>query len=167
MGIADIDSSAKEVLKILRKYHNPPGREMLIDATLFAFLRGRYTHVQRQHRVYVYGSNKPKRIDFRYGGSNPIVLEFAVRPPTGGGELYGSQNVSELHKLCRVKHTAARLRALLLLDLYHKPIRQEALEKTYEVINAGRGRFKRSAVRVIYVHNDLAFNFSWKPYKKL
>jgi hypothetical protein len=165
MGIVDIVDSAKEVLDILDAYHNPPGREMLIDAALFSFLRGRFGNVQRQHRVYVYGSKKPKRIDFRYGGSNPIVVEFAVRPPTGGGELYGSQNVSELRKLCRVSHTEARLRALLLLDLYHEPIRQKALHNTYASINAGRGRFKRSAVRVIYVHRDLEFSFSWKPYK--
>jgi hypothetical protein len=92
-------------------------------------------------------------------------MEFAVRPPKGGGELYGSQNVSELRKLCRVSHTEARLRALLLLDLCHESIKQDALQNTYVSINAGRGRFRRSAVRVIYVHRDFGFNFLWKPYK--
>jgi hypothetical protein len=70
MGIKDIVGSAREVLEILGDYHNPPHREMLIDAALFSFLRGRFGNVQRQYRVYVYGSKKPKRIDFRYGGSN-------------------------------------------------------------------------------------------------
>lgn len=164
MNINDIENSARTVIRLLGEYHNAPQQEMAIDPALYAFLRGRFETVKRQHRVYVYGSDRPKRIDFRYGGNNPVVIEFATRPPNGGVELYGSQNVSELRKLCRVSRTEARLRVLLLLDFSRAPINQEAIEPTYKPINAGPGRFERNSVRVIYVHKDLTYNFCWKPH---
>lgn len=164
VNIADITSVGKEVIGMLADYHNAPHREMLIDPALFAYIKGRFGHIERQHYVYRYGSKKPKRIDFRMGGHNPVVIEFAVRPPIGGGTLLGSQNVSELRKLCRVSATQARLRALLLLDLYHTPYDFDTLRDTYERISSGRGNFMRAAVRVIYVHAKADFNFLWQPY---
>lgn len=165
MNIREITEAARAVIDILDEYHNAPNREMHIDPVLFAYLRSRHSSVQRQHYVYRYGSHKPQRIDFRSGGNNPVVLEFAVRPPTGGGTLSGSQNTSELRKLCRVSDTAARLRALLLVDLFHSPLEKSSLKETYDQINAGRGKFKRNSVRVIYVHADTQFNFLWSPFK--
>src|SRR5262245_9155199 len=100
MNIANIQEAAAEIIKIVGDYTNKPHREMLIDPILFGYLRGAFDNVERQHKVRVYGSRKPKRIDFRQGGTNPVVLELAVRPPGGGGHLLGGQNTSELRKLC-------------------------------------------------------------------
>jgi len=165
MKIADVQEVGVEVIRLLGKYSNPPHKELLVDAILFAYLSGRFSKVNRQHKVYLYGSSRPQRIDFRCGNSNPIVLELAVRPPVGGGQLSGSQNIKELKKLCRVSHTQARLRALLLLDLAEKPLHKDALMSTYEPLHSGPGKFKRSSVRVIYVHRQNRFNFSWSPFK--
>jgi hypothetical protein len=165
MNISDVQQIGKEVIGLLARYHNPPHKELLVDAILFAYLTGRYSKVRRQFPVYLYGSKKPQRIDFRFGGSNPVVLELAVRRPTGGGSLYGSQNESELRKLCRVSHTQARLRVLLLLDLANKSLSKAALRRTYDPLHAGQGKFRRSAVRVIYVHHSETFHFRWSPFK--
>lgn len=165
MKIAELEEVGRTVLDLLAEYHNPPHKELLLDTILFAYLSARFSAVSRQHYVYLYGSSKPKRIDFRFGGSNPVVLELAVRGPKGGGSLAGSQNKTELFKLCRVSHTQAKLRALLLLDLAAEPLKKAAVQKTYEPIHAGRGKFKRSSVRIIYVHRSHKFNFSWSPYK--
>jgi hypothetical protein len=121
--------------------------------------------VARQHYVYLYGSSKPQRIDFRFGGSNPVVLELAIRSHAGGGSLSGSQNTKELNKLCRVSRMQARLRVLLLLDLTNNPVKKAPLKKTYDPLHAGPGNFKRSSVRVVYVHSQNGFNFSWNPFK--
>ena len=165
MRISDIQELGKDVLDLLQEYHKPPDKELLIDPILFAYLSGRFSQVHRQHPVYLYGSARPHRIDFRFGGNNPVLLELAVRPPGGGGGLSGRQNVSELRKLCRVSHTQARLRALLLLDLCRDPLTKESLRGTYDQVNAGRGRFKRCSVRVIYVHSKNTFHFRWNPYR--
>jgi hypothetical protein len=165
MKISDIESVGKKVLGLLDQYHNPPHKELLLDTILFAYLSGRYSNVSRQHRVYLYGATKPHRIDFRLGGSNPVVIELAPRPPSGGGALGGGQNISELRKLCRVRQTEAKLRALLLFDLADRPLKKQALRDTYELLHAGPGRFQRHSVRVIYVHRKEAFSFSWSPFK--
>jgi hypothetical protein len=166
MKIADIQLIGSDVLKLLDDYHNPPNKELLLDAILLAYLSGRFSGVSRQHYVYLYGSTKPQRIDFRFGGNNPVVMEFAVRNPSSVGTLYGSQNRDELRKLCRVSHTQARLRVLLLLDLASTSHLKADLKATYETIHAGPGKFKRSSVRVIYVHRRITFNFVWRPFKK-
>lgn len=165
MNIADVQKVGAEVLKLLSQYHNPPHKELLLDAILLAYLSGRYSNVARQHYVSVYGSSHPRRIDFRFGGTNPVMLELAVRSPAGGGSLYGSQNYSELNKLCRVSHSQARLRVLLLLDLASRPLSKKSLKDTYDPLHAGPGKFKRSSVRVIYVHRDVSFHFLWSPFK--
>lgn len=165
MKIADIQEIGAKVLALLDQYHNPPHKELLLDAILFAYLSGRYSGVVRQHYVYLYGSSKPQRIDFRFGGSNPVVLELAVRRPGGGGGMSGSQNTTELNKLCRVKQSQVRLRALLLLDTAEQPLKKEALKKSYDPLHAGPGKFERHSVRVIYVHRRSTFSFSWSPFK--
>lgn len=165
MKISDIQSAGKKVLGLLDQYYNPPEKELLLDAILFAYLSGRHQNVARQHPVYLYGSANPKRIDFRLGGNNPVVIELATRPPSGGKTLYGSQNISELRKLCRVRQSEARLRALLLLDLAGHPLKKQALRDSYKRLHAGRGKFERHVVRVIYVHRGETFSFPWSPFK--
>jgi hypothetical protein len=58
---------------------------------------------------------------------------------------------------------AAALRVLLLVDLYHIPLSQESLRRSYEKISGGQGNFVRRAVRVVYVHRKRTFDFLWRP----
>jgi hypothetical protein len=163
MNIAELTDAALGVLRLLEDYSRAPQREMLIDPVLSAYLAGRFGEMTRQHWIRLHGRPRPQRIDFRYGGSNPSVIEFAFRPPTGRSELYGPQNLSELRKLTRVPRSRARRRYLLLLDRHHQPIQCANLKVTYDPLHAGRGRFRRHSVRVIYVHRDLQYNFVWRP----
>jgi hypothetical protein len=164
VNVKDIIEAGREVIHLLSRYSNAPHREMLIDPALFGYLRGKHGPVHRQHNVYVYGDDRPKRIDYRLAGNNPVVLEFAARPPTGGGTLLGSQNSSELRKLCRVSATEARLRALLLLDLYHEPHDIDLLWTTYDRVSTGPGKYRRSGVRIVYVHAELDATYLWRPW---
>src|SRR5690606_29593827 len=110
---------------------------MLIDPILYAYMKGRFGPVTRQHHVSVYGSQKPKRIDFRIGGTNPSVMELAVRSPLGSGSLLGGPNTSELRKLCKVSTTQAKLRVLLLIDLYANHYTKSDLKDSYDTVHAG------------------------------
>lgn len=92
-------------------------------------------------------------------------MELVVRPPRGGGQLYGSQNETELWKLCRFPNTQAKLRALLLIDLHAQPLEKIALKSTYDEIHAGRGKFDRFPVQVIYAGHSETYSFKWSPYK--
>jgi hypothetical protein len=163
MNTKEILQAGIDVIALMDEYHNRPHQEMLVDPVLYALLSGRFGYMQRQHCVPVYGATKPSRIDYRYGGTNPVVIEFAVRPPAGGGHLHGSQNVSELRKLCRVRITKAKLRALLLLDLSAHPLDIDDLEVTYARQTSGPGNFERNIVRVIYVHRKVTGDFRWAP----
>jgi hypothetical protein len=163
MNIAELKESALTVLSLLDEYSNASRREMLIDPVIYAYLSGQFGLMSRQHWMRLYGRPRPQRIDFRYGGSNPAVIEFAVRPPSGGSHLYGSQNLSELRKLTRVPQSRARRRYLLLLDRYRDPIQRSNLKASYDPLNAGRGRFRRTSVRVVYVHAVLQYDFLWRP----
>lgn len=166
MNIDEITDAGVQVLHLLDDYSRAPAhREMLIDPILYAFFKGRFGAVTRQHHVAVYGSQRPRRIDFRVGGTNPVVLELAVRSPKGVGSLLGKPNTSELRKLCKVSTTQAKLRALLLIDLYSNNYTKDHLQDSYQLIHAGPGKFERNAVRVIYVHMNNRFDFSWSPFK--
>jgi hypothetical protein len=165
MNLEQIQSATLRVLELLKDYAggHVGRREMLLDPILYGFLEGRFEHLSRQHYSYIHGSARPKRIDFRRGTTNPVVIEFAVRPPGGGGTLYGSQNRTELRKLCRVTPAEARLRVMLLVDLHSTPLNKDNLKATYDDQNSGPGRFQRHSVRVLYVHKDLQFHFLWRP----
>jgi len=166
LNIEEVTAAGVEILHLLQDYHRPPAhREMLIDPILYAYMKGRFGPVTRQHHVSVYGSQKPKRIDFRIGGTNPSVMELAVRSPLGSGSLLGGPNTSELRKLCKVSTTQAKLRVLLLIDLYANHYTKSDLKDSYDTVHAGPGKFKRCPVRVVYVHMKNRFNFAWSPYK--
>ncbi len=163
MNLSEIKSAALTVLKLLDDYSggHVGRREMLLDPILYGYLEGCFGHLSRQRYVHLHGSIKPKRIDFRYGTHNPVVIEFAVRPPGGGGTLYGSQNRSELRKLCRVTRVSARLRVMLLVDLHTTPLVRANLKATYDTETSGAGNFKRHSVRVLYVHRETQYHFLW------
>lgn len=164
MRISELEAAAQRVISLLSHYSRPPDREMLLDGILYAYLDGCFGSMSRQHHVKRSNGQRPSRIDFRFGGNNPSMIEFAVRPARGGGQLYGSQNRSELSKLIRVPQARARRRLLLLIDLHHDAITQSRLEPTYKCLNAGPGRFGRHSVRVVYVHRALSYSFLWRGY---
>lgn len=150
---------------MVQDYHGGPKREMLIDLGLYAYLRASGRSVERQFHAHLPGARKPPRIDFRVKHPNPVLIEFAVRPPHGIAHLYGSQNKTELRKLCRFNNAKAKLRALLLIDLAPKPHTLASLKASYDAIDAGRGRFQRYPVKVIYAHADETFSFKWSPFR--
>ena len=165
MTITDIEDAASEIIQLLSDYktENSSKREMRIDPVVYAYFQAQFGHMSRQFYVRMHSKPKPQRIDFRYGTSNPVVFEFAVRTELSEGTLYGSQNVTELCKLTRVIPSHARKRVLLLLDLCSQPINKEQLKKTYDKLNAGKGNFQRHPVRVIYANKSAVYHFSWKP----
>jgi hypothetical protein len=154
-----------KVAKLAFDYHTVPNKELVADLLLYAYLTAKFhsVSVSRQHHVRMYGSTYPHRIDFRIGGTNPVVAEFVLRPPTGGGQLYARANRPELRKLCRVYATQAKLRILLLLDLHSEPLQKGTLKASYEKVSSGRGKFKRYPVRVLYVNREDEFDFIWRP----
>jgi hypothetical protein len=163
MTIQSITDATHCVVELLSDYFggHVGRREMLLDPILYGYFQGRFGHMERQHYIHMYGSHIPQRIDLRFGTDRPVVLEFAVRPPSGGGTLYGSQNRSELRKLCRAEN--ATMRVLLLIDLSRKPHRVDNLRRSYLSQNGGPGNFERRSVRVIYVSNEIQYNFLWRP----
>ena len=165
MNIYQIKKATQNIIRLLQDYAGSGEyrREMLLDPVIYGYFEAAFGRMSRQHHVRLHSRPRPQRIDFRHGGSNPVVFEFAVRPPGGGGHLYGSQNTSELRKLTRVLTSQARLRVLLLVDLLQHPISRENLKRTYDAVNAGRGRFQRHSVRVIYVHASEEYDFLWRP----
>ena len=165
MNVTALKNIGQDIARMLADYTNGPKREMLIDPALYAYLRGSGRSVERQFHAHLPGAKRPPRIDFRIRGPNPVLIEFAVRPAIGGGQLYGSQNKTELWKLCRFSNAQAKLRALLLIDLYEDPISKDALKNTYNEIHAGSGKFPRYPIKVIYTHSSEAYSFNWSPFK--
>jgi len=164
MRIDQLASATTDVIRLRDEYHSPPVGELAFEFAHYAYLQGCFGKMSRQFPIRI--RNRPHRIDLRYGGTNPVVVELALRPPQGGGQLYGSQNRTELRKLTRVRQTRARRRVLLLADLSHHPIGQGKLRATYDPINAGRGRFGRYPVRVVYARDDGWFSFLWRPHSQ-
>lgn len=162
MKVSEVLDAGRDILRMLDDYSRPPHREMLLDPMVYSYLEGRLGSVTRQHKVWFSGSLRPARIDFRFGTNAPSVLELAVRSPAGGVQLLGRQNRDELRKLVRVPQARARRRYLLLLDLYRNPIPKSQLQPTYGAESSGPGRFRRHAVRVVYVHRALSYTFRWK-----
>jgi len=160
--------TGREVLRLLALYKGPQVRknERAIDPVVLGYLRGAGFTVSRQHNVWMYGSAKPHRIDFRVAGNPRSVIEFAVREAGGVQELSALKNHAELKKLSRVKQVDAHMRYLLLLDMSttRGPIPRDDLEQDYGGYNAGKGKFKRNPVRVVYVHVADEYDFLWHPW---
>jgi len=136
-------------------------REMGYDGLLFGYLDGLFGNLKRQHQVRIGKSNWPKRIDFRQGGTSPIVLEFVVRTP-GRNEIHGSCNASEIGKLTRQARASARY--LLLFDLSGRPpVDASDLWASYAKLSGGRGNFLRRPVQLIYIHPRCVFSKLWRP----
>ena len=167
MNVATLQKIGQDIARMVQDYSGGPRREMLIDPAVYAYLRATADGrgVERQYHAHLPNQQRPARIDFRVKNPNAVLIEFAVRPPRGGGHLCGSQNLSELRKLTRFSNVAAKLRALLLIDLAADPYDLASLKATYDETHAGKGRFVRYPVKVIYAHAKVAFAFKWDPYK--
>lgn len=163
-----IRAAGRAVLRLLGEYRGYAVRrnERGLDAVFYAYLRGAAYSASRQHRVWMYGSSRPQRIDFRIGGNPRSVIELAVRPPDGRYELGAESNHAELKKLARVKQGEAHMRYLLLIDQSARrgPIPRADLKAEYDLMNAGRGHFTRNPVRVVYAHAEDEYDFHWSPW---
>ena len=159
MNIAEISDAGADTLWMMSHYTGVAGQgELGADRLFYGLLQGQFGNITRQHAVAA------GRIDFRYGTTNPVVIELVLRSSHDSrAQLYARTNRSELSKLTRVR--SARMRVLLLLDRSRDPIAQDILRANYRNEHAGRGNFARHSVRVIYVHqNGAAYHFSWNPF---
>ncbi len=158
--------AAQEVVTTVRQYKLREFRgERKTDAVMLGYLQGRFGGIQRQHNTSIGSGGGVSRIDFRQGGTCPVLIEFAVCTSKRGC-IYGGPNRKELIKLERFPPSKAKARYLILLDITkQEPIHKKNLHASYKRIKGGRGCYARHSVRVIYVHEDSAYSFIWKPYK--
>jgi len=150
--------AAQSMLVLASHYKGAPHREMRLDGLVYGFLNAKFG-VKRQHHVRSISGQKPKRIDFRQGGVNPVVIEFVVRTAHHKNEAYGGQNRGELHKLAR--QASAKARYLLIMDIAPESISMEKIKASYSKVHHQRGRGARMSVRVLYVHQSDAYHFLW------
>jgi hypothetical protein len=160
--IGKLIKAGHAVAKIGKKLTRKKSQERWLHGVLLGYLEGKYGRMSSEWRVE-HGS-WTGRIDLRRGGPNPDLIEFVVR--WHGVEEGPRQNAPELRKLCRVPGRQARHRFLLIVDLTgDSPMSKGRLKQRYDSWNAGRGRFERHAVRVVYVHPQSSYHFLWKPHK--
>ena len=166
-GTSEAISAASALVDLRKDYSNPPKTERGLDPIFYGYITAAHSKVKVSRQVHIkfHGAKKPSRIDFRIGGSNPTVLELAVRPTDGQQQLCGPQNLDELRKLSKVTPSKAKRRILLLVDLKKYPISKASLKATYDPLHAGPGRKPRHAVTVVYFHRQSNFSFTWVPRK--
>jgi hypothetical protein len=168
-GTSESIAAALALIDLRKDYSNPPKTERGLDPIFYGYVTGAHPKVKvsRQIHIKFHGAKKPSRIDFRIGGTNPTLLEFAVRPANGQQELCGPQNREELLKLSKVIPTKAKRRILLLVDLKNSPVQKSSLKATYDPIHAGAGKKARNTVTIVYVHATQQYSFIWRPRKAL
>src|SRR5580704_7797286 len=97
-GVADARAAGLEIVGPICGHKARSFSEAEIGRILHAYLLGKYAGVVPEYPVTV--GKKTGAIDFRFGdrphGSNPCVLELAVRNSEGGQQLLASQNRTEL-----------------------------------------------------------------------
>jgi hypothetical protein len=164
-GTPESINAALALINLRKHYSNPPKTERGLDPIFYGFITAAHPNVQvsRQIHITFHRATRPSRIDFRIGGSNPTVLEPAVRPTDGQQQMNGPQNHDELIKLSKVIPSKAKRRILLLVDLKKDPILKTKLKATYDPLHAGPGRKARHPVTVVYVHEQSQYSFTWKP----
>ena len=165
MNLKQLARAAREVHDLIDAYSSDSAkkREMVQDPLLFGFFSARFGDMSRQRHIYIGRSKRPKRVDFRFGGANTVLIEFAVRPPHGGAELYGTQNRDELNKLTRFPRSTASLRVLLLFDFRRVGIAKDKLRASFANVCTSPGRYARYPVQILYVHHRGSYRFLWKP----
>jgi len=137
--------------EVVRRGRYTRTAERRIEPLVFGVLQARWGALRREVRAEDPGRDRP-RIDFRFGSTNPIVIELAVRPRAGGQQLEASQNGPELRKLSHVPQSQARLRSLVLLDLGEAPLSIGRLREDYTAKVRTTDGMGRNPIQVIYVH---------------
>ena len=165
-----VQDAARAVLHLRGGYSHYVAKqfgERSLNLALYSYLYARYPSTTREHPVAIGNSSKPKRVDFRIGGANPVLIEFAYRKPGQSKQpLQGPHNASELRKLGRFPTSQAKRRILLLVDGSKTAIPKSELKGTYDSVTRGQGgKSVRHAVTVLYVHKDADYRFAWNPAK--
>ena len=165
LTIAGVKELGQCLITVADKYPTIFLTERDFFPLIHAYLRGRVPRTTSE------AYSRLGRIDFRVGGTNPVVLELAVAPrrlqdpkvkslPFPGHELgnnlYASQNRSELRKLSEVPYSKAKYRYLLLLDLRDAHDLSE-LETGYR--NETRG-LPPNYITVVYVSRQRVHHFT-------
>ncbi len=123
--------------EIVRRGRYTRTTERRIEPLVFGILQARWGALRREVRAEDPGRDRP-RIDFRFGSTNPIVIELAVRPRAGGQQLEASQNGPEL--------------SLVLLDFGDAPLSISRLREDYTARVRTTDRMGPNPIHVIYVH---------------
>lgn len=157
LTIRTITRIGKSALRLAKTFPEYRRGERVLQGVVLGLLEGTVGKMGQEKNT-TWG-----RVDFRHGGTNPVLIELAIRDPYHANELYGGQNRDELNKLCRIPYKRAKLRCLLLLDASGlDPIPKRRLKASYDKVSSTPGRFERSAVRVVYVHHDVSYHFLWR-----
>lgn len=157
----------KELGKVLIKVSNLYPLQFITERDFFplvlTYLEGRIPGVDTEFNV------TGGRVDFRFKGPNPTLLELAVQPreiqdvnfttlvfPTNKSKsnLNASQNRSEIEKLTKDKK--AKTRFLLLVDLRGNYDKANLIQR-YK--NESAKHPNGTSVRVVYVSRQEAYNF--------
>lgn len=158
LKIGDVLELGRMLVDIADKYPLQYRTERDFFPLVEAYLVGRLPNVKVEHEV------KYGRVDFRFGGTNPTLLELAVQPRrfidmdnksikiAGHNQLnviQASQNKTEIKKLRNAK--AAKTRFLLLVDLVGKCNSKALLDGYRQIKNTST---KSHPVNVIYASRN-------------
>jgi len=159
--IRDLISLGEELVELSHLYKIRNKGELFFDAIMHALLTSRRRgRIERQFKLPLRpGQRRRQRLDFRIGGTAPVVIELACRRHPG--QLSPSQNRSELNKLTRFRQATTRF--LLLVDASaYTPANSDSMIKRYRSWNSGAGRFNRLPVRLVYARPGYSFHFLWR-----
>lgn len=132
--------------------------ERKIEPLVFAMLSERWGTVHREVAA-VDPLRQRARIDFRYGTTNRVFIELAVRPRSGGQQLEATQNAPELRKLSHIRQSRGKLRLLVLLDLSLKGLSYERLFADYKQKCASAIDMESNSIQLLYVHRSEAHTY--------
>lgn len=165
LSVADVVDLGEMLIEIADKYPLDFRTERDFSPLVAAYVRGRVPASTAEFRVD-HGA-----IDFRFGGTNPCLLELAVAPRaladshhpeqrfpghSYATQLYSSQNRAELRKLAAIPQSRARKRFLLLLDLQNANSR--AICDGYKAELPSNGKYH--PVHVVYVSRKAHLDFT-------
>jgi hypothetical protein len=138
--------------------------EKSIQLVLLGYLQAKVGSMKLEYKL------ARERIDFRYGGGHPSLVELVTISDSGYNvEHNPNRNLAELRKLSKFDRSKARVKYLLILDFYNKsPIKKERLAKAYHrtwqelakvLRKEERGRKTMYSVTVLYIHSHATHRF--------
>lgn len=168
MKTRDLYDCGKKIVALsdrMRRRQNgkaPTERKLL--GPVYGLLLGHFGKIDKEVHVSSAAWKKVKRIDFQRFGPNAVDIEFAVRTNAKlGAKPFANANRAELLKLTRRKSSQ---RYLLLVDISDGgALTKSDLQKRFHAIHSGKGKFRRRNVRVVYIHRNDQFAFTWNPKK--